>query len=237
MDSGRRHLWLMLAATFATGVVDAVGFLGLDRVFTANMTGNVVILGMALTGADDFPVLGPALALAGFMGGAVVGGRALRGPPHYWGVRLTGLFLTAGLLIVACGVVLVLVEESPSSPTTVGLTTVLGMAMGLQASAARHLGVKDVTTVVVTSTITGLSADSRLAGGAGTGWARRLLAVALILAGAAVGAVMLTWHLAAGPFLAGAVVVLVALLGSLGMHRGKVTAGPLPLTPAREQRT
>jgi hypothetical protein len=38
----------MLALTFTTGIVDAVGYLGLDRVFTANMTGNVVILGMAL---------------------------------------------------------------------------------------------------------------------------------------------------------------------------------------------
>ena len=228
MGADRRHLWLMLAATFATGVVDAVGFLGLDRVFTGNMTGNVVILGMALTGADDFPVLGPALALVGFMGGAVVGGRALRGRPHDWGVRVTGLFVIAGLMIVACGVVLVLIDKSPTSPTTVGLTTVLGMAMGVQASAARHLGVKDVTTVVVTSTITGLSADSRLAGGAGTGWARRLLAVALILAGAAVGAVLLTWHLAAGPFLAGTVVIVVALLGFLGMHSDRANRPPVP---------
>ena len=46
------HLVLMLALTFATGIIDAVGYLGLDRVFTGNMTGNVVILGMALLGAD-----------------------------------------------------------------------------------------------------------------------------------------------------------------------------------------
>ena len=71
------------------------------------------------------------------------------------------------------------------------VTGLLAVAMGLQAAAARRLAVKDVTTVVVTSTLTGLAADSRLAGGTGDGWARRSLAVGLILVGAAVGALLL----------------------------------------------
>jgi hypothetical protein len=48
----------MIALTVVTGVVDAVGFRGLDRVFTGNMTGNIVILGMGVAGADELPVLG-----------------------------------------------------------------------------------------------------------------------------------------------------------------------------------
>ena len=71
------------------------------------------------------------------------------------------------------------------------VTGLLAVAMGLQAATARRLAVKDVTTVVVTSTLTGLAADSRLAGGTGDGWARRSLAVGLILVGAAVGALLL----------------------------------------------
>ncbi len=67
---------LMLALTFSTGIVDAVGYLGLDRVFTGNMTGNVVILGMALVGGDDLPVVGPVIALVAFFVGAMIGGRA-----------------------------------------------------------------------------------------------------------------------------------------------------------------
>ena len=47
-EQARLHLILMLVLTFSTGVIDAVGYLGLDRVFTGNMTGNVVILGVAL---------------------------------------------------------------------------------------------------------------------------------------------------------------------------------------------
>ena len=55
----RMHLALMLVLTFTTGINDAVGYLGLDKVFTGNMTGNVVILGMALTGADGLPIILP----------------------------------------------------------------------------------------------------------------------------------------------------------------------------------
>ena len=68
IPADRMHLWLMLVLTFTTGINDAVGYLGLDKVFTGNMTGNVVILGMALVGDTGLPVLGPALALVGFPG-------------------------------------------------------------------------------------------------------------------------------------------------------------------------
>lgn len=69
-DRTRLALVAMLILTFVTGVVDAVGFLGLDRVFTGNMTGNIVILGMGVAGADELPVFGPAVALVGFTAGA-----------------------------------------------------------------------------------------------------------------------------------------------------------------------
>ena len=70
--------------TFTTGIKDAVGYLGLDKVFTGNMTGNVVVLGMGLVRGTDLPVLGPALALLGFMAGAAAGGRALREESRAW---------------------------------------------------------------------------------------------------------------------------------------------------------
>jgi hypothetical protein len=46
LPTSRLHLLQMLALTSSTGiVVDAVGYLGLDQVFTGNMTGNVVVPG------------------------------------------------------------------------------------------------------------------------------------------------------------------------------------------------
>nr|WP_308655499.1 YoaK family protein [Zafaria cholistanensis] len=211
-DLPRLHLQLMLALTFSTGIIDAVGYLGLDRVFTANMTGNVVILGMGLAGADDLPVLGPVLALVAFMAGAVAGGRALRGRTGEWTRATTWLLAAVGAVVLALGLGL-MVWHDPPEPALLSVTTLLGAVMGLQAAAARALGVKDVTTVVVTSTITGLSMDSRLAGGRGDLWGRRVLAVVLILAGAGVGAVLLNVHLGAGLVAAAAVCLVCAGIG------------------------
>ena len=63
----REYTVALLVLTAATGAVDGVSYLALDRVFTGNMTGNVVILGMALVGGDGLPVLGPLLAWALFV--------------------------------------------------------------------------------------------------------------------------------------------------------------------------
>src|SRR6187402_841399 len=92
------HLGLMLSLTFSTGVIDAVGYLGLDKVFTGNMTGNVVILGMALAGAPGLPIVGPVIALLAFMVGAAISGRTLRARPAGWSERNTALFGLVGVI-------------------------------------------------------------------------------------------------------------------------------------------
>ncbi|MDJ0335836.1 YoaK family protein [Salinibacterium sp. G-O1] len=210
------HLALMLALTFSTGVIDAVGYLGLDRVFTGNMTGNVVILGMALTGANDLPIVGPIIALVLFMTGAAVSGRTLRHESAGWHNRSTALFSVVGLVLVAAAVPM-LIDSDPAEPIKLSVTGALGLAMGLQAGAARHIGVKDVTTVVVTSTIVGLAYDSVFAGRSkGHPWPRRVLAIALIGVGAAVGALLLQVSISAGILVAAGITLLVALVGHLG---------------------
>jgi len=215
------HLWLMLVLTFTTGINDAVGYLGLDKVFTGNMTGNVVVLGMAMVGGNDLPVLGPALALVGFMVGAAVGGRALRGSAAAWSTVCTALFGVVAFLMLALGVVLLIDGDHPEKPLEVTITTIAAVAMGMQAAAARHIAVKDVTTVVVTSTLTGLAADSWLGSGKGGGSGRRLAAVALILLGALVGALLLKAHLGLSLLLAG---VLIAGATAVGEWHRRATA-------------
>ena len=76
-DAGRRVQPLLLALsllTLVTGLVDAACYLGLGRVFTANMTGNVVLLAFGAAGAEGLPVLGPTVSLAVFLAGAAAGG-------------------------------------------------------------------------------------------------------------------------------------------------------------------
>jgi len=212
------HLGLMLALTFSTGVIDAVGYLGLDRVFTGNMTGNVVILGMAIAGADDLPIVGPVIALVLFMLGALVAGRTLRPVAAGWSGRSTVLFALVGVVILAAAVPL-LVLENPAEPVKLAVTGALGLAMGMQAGAARHIGVKDVTTVVVTSTLVGLAFDSKFAQGTGQPWKRRAGAVLLIGLGAFTGALLLNVHIGVGMAVAAVITLVCALLGHIGRPR------------------
>ena len=87
------------------------------------------------------------------------------------------------------------------SPVRYGLIVLLALAMGLQNAAARLLAIPDLTTTVLTSTLTGLAADSTLAGGNNPRAGRRLLATGAMLLGAAVGALLVLrfgvvpcWH-------------------------------------------
>ncbi|ASO21232.1 uncharacterized membrane protein YoaK (UPF0700 family) [Actinoalloteichus hoggarensis] len=232
-DRARTHLMLMLALTFSTGVIDAVGYLGLDRVFTGNMTGNVVLLGMGVVdgvagdggvaGGAPLPVLRPALALIGYLVGAVIAGRVLRRAAPGWTTHTTALLgVVAGVLLLLGGALL-LTGDHPADPLGAVITTGTAVVMGMQAAAARRLAVKDVTTVVVTSTLTGLAADSRLAGGDGRLWARRIGAVSLILLGALVGAALLLWHIAAALLLS---VLITAVVAVVGHRTREVAAAP-----------
>jgi uncharacterized membrane protein YoaK (UPF0700 family) len=68
---------------------------------------------------------------------------------------------------------------------------VLGLAMGLQNATARKLAVPDLTTTVLTLTIVGIPADSRIAGGSGSKAGRRLIAVVAMLVGAFIGSLLI----------------------------------------------
>ena len=87
----------------------------------------------------------------------------------------------------------------------------LALAMGVRNATVRRLAVPDLTTTVLTMTLTGLAADSRLAGGSGQGSGRRIAAVLAMLSGALTGALLLKTSLVA-PLLAAAALAVVAAL-------------------------
>ncbi|HUY23456.1 MAG TPA: YoaK family protein [Acidimicrobiales bacterium] len=182
---------LLLAMTLVTGLVDAFSYLVLGHVFVANMTGNVVFLAFALVGAPGFSIGASLAALASFGVGAGVGGRVASTRPDDRGQLLrTGTTIQA--VFVASSVAL----AGLSGPALAGswryaLIAVLGASMGIQNATARTLAVPDLTTTVLTLTITGIAADSSVAGGRGATAGRRLLAVAAMFAGALVGAVLI----------------------------------------------
>ena len=64
-------------------------------------------------------------------------------------------------------------------------------AMGLRNAIVRKLGVPDLTTTVLTLTVTGLAADSSLAGGSGARSGRRALSIIAMFGGALAGTLLL----------------------------------------------
>src|SRR5215208_4950985 len=70
---------MLIMLSLAAGCVDAVGYLGLGQIFVANMSGNTVLLGLALGQAEARAALRAVVALVGFIVGVAVGA-AILGP-------------------------------------------------------------------------------------------------------------------------------------------------------------
>jgi uncharacterized membrane protein YoaK (UPF0700 family) len=215
--------------TLVTGLVDAACYLGLGRVFTANMTGNVVLLAFGAAGTQGLPVLGPTVSLLVFLVGAAGGGRLatrLVGPANspvspsarrrWLGITLLielGLVITAGMAAIGLPV-------DGGGGRRYLVIALLAAALGLQNATVRRLAVPDLTTTVLTLTLTGLAADFRLAGGSPR-VGRRLAAVGLMAAGALGGALLLRVDVAL-PMLAAAAVIALAA-GALRFGRSQQT--------------
>ena len=200
---------VLISMTLVTGLVDAFSYLVLGHVFVANMTGNVVFLGFALAGAPGFSVTASLAAVAAFALGALLGGKLgsrhsdHRGRLHSSAAAIQALFLAASVILA------VMSSSPPAAGYRYGLIAVLGISMGIQNAAARKLAIPDLTTTVLTLTITGIAADSKLAGGSGSQAGRRLLAVVTMLAGALLGAALIR-HAQAYEALIIALVVIIA---------------------------
>ena len=180
----------LFGLTFVTGVIDAVSFLGLGHVFTANMTGNVVLLGFALGGTADLSVGRSLTALCAFATGSVVGGRLTNGRQRTSARQLLfAMHAEVLFLCLAAGVALMVKPET--SFARLYLVIVLtATAMGLRNAVVRKLAVPDLTTTVLTLTVTGLAADSRLAGGAAPRSGRRMVSILTMCGGALVGTML-----------------------------------------------
>jgi len=179
---------LMLVLTVLTGVVDAVSILSLGRVFVANMTGNVVFVGFALAGASGFSLSASLSALGGFLVGAAVGGIAVERRGQHRG-RLVVIVSGAELgLVLAALLATAIVGPHLDTAARDGIAALLALAMGVQNAAVRQLKVFDLTTTVLTMTLTGIAAEFRQRDRFAI--VRRVVAVGAMLAGATSGAVL-----------------------------------------------
>jgi len=203
----------LLILTVVTGLVDAVSILDLGRVFVANMTGNVVFVGFALAGAPGFSLAASLSALGGFLVGAAAAGRLVDR------LKDRPALIRAGLLaeLALAGIALAISAAEGRNLAEMARDVIaadLAVSMGVQNAVVRELKVPDLTTTVLTMTLTGIAAEIRTAGSSVA--IRRILAVLCMLGGAALGAVLVihaepAWALAAATGLMAVALLLLAV--------------------------
>jgi len=218
--------YVFLGMTAVTGLVDAVSFLSLGRVFTANMTGNIVFLGFATAGVPGLSMTLSVAALVWFLIGAVLGGRIMArasGDSHF---RFAAqAFLLEILLLTAASLCAIGYQRNVTEPSVrlLALIALTALAMGTRNAAVRKLAIPDLTTTVLTLTLTGIAADSSLAKGNNVRFARRIGAVLAMFSGAALGAVVIGYSTAAALGLAAAI----SALCSAALYRSLRTSDEL----------
>ncbi len=184
---------LLVCLTFASGAVDAISFLGLGRVFTAMMSGNLVLLGLAVGSGAGAEAVRSAVSLVMFAVGVFAASRLVRdsATPRIWPVGVTLALVCeavaqAGLLAGWVGA-----SGHPDRAFEALLVGVSAVAMGLQTGAVARLRVSGITTTYVTGTLTGLFGALALGEGTRQELTRRGVVLVALLAGAVCGVVLL----------------------------------------------
>ena len=222
---------MLFGLASVTGIVDAVCYLAMGHVFTANMTGNIVLLGFAVAGVESLSVGRSVMALGAFLLGAVLGvrlARSMNPVMHRWPAVAFGS--EGALLFIAATVAGSVVEGAATRSTAVYLVIVLtGLAMGMRNATIRRLGEREVNTTVLTMTLIGIASESIFAGGSNQGVLRRVGFVMSVLAGAAAGALLLRYSAALALGVAGATSTVCAAAAYLERQSpSRIAEGPRP---------
>jgi uncharacterized membrane protein YoaK (UPF0700 family) len=202
---------LLVCLTFGSGAVDAVSFLGLGRVFTAMMSGNIVLLGLAVGSAAGSEAVRSAVSLLAYACGVFAATRLVRGEAER-SLWPTGLTVSLAIAALAQSGLLAGWLRSAGRPGPTLEAVLVGLsalAMGLQSGAVARLRVSGVTTTYVTGTLTGLMGALALASGERRDLVRRAAVLAALLAGAACSALLLKGARDAAPALQLGVTLLV----------------------------
>ncbi|MFI0353587.1 YoaK family protein [Actinomadura sp. 9N407] len=216
---GRRTRTLLLVAlTFGAGVIDIIGFLGMHQVFTANMTGNIVLFGLAAGEANGADLARCGVATLAFALGLLLGFRmAGRGDPsRLWPPGVTRALAADLVLQVLFLVGWAATGARPEAATLLVLIALSSAAMGVQTAAARTLAADGITTTFVTGTLTSMMGSLSIGSSASAGV--RTAVIGGLTAGAAAGGVLM----GPAPVLAaaiGPVIVVIVIAVAFTLHR------------------
>lgn len=222
---------LLLALTLVAGAVDAVSYLGLGRVFTANMTGNLVLLGLAVGQGQIPEALRSVVALLGFAAGAMLGGWVVGAGQggEVWPSRVTLVLAVELALLAVFQVAWVFAGANVPDGELEVLIAISAAAMGVQSAAGRRLAVAGVSTTYVTGTLTTLMAELVAMARRQPGAARWVGVLVALTVGAVVGAILMELARPIAPLLPVLVLggVVVVARAAFPPHRGRNGRGAL----------
>lgn len=198
---------VLVTLTVVTGMVDAFSYLVLDHVFVANMTGNVLFVAFALAGAPEFSLLSSVVSLLAFVVGATAAGRLSRRVRPHRGRQLFALCTAETVLLLAAYGCALLVGLPSTGFWRYVLIVLTALAMGVQGGLVHRLGVPDLSTLVMTTTIIGMATDSLPGAGRDGRVGPRLVSVLSLAVGALVGGLTARYVQPALPLLVGGLIL------------------------------
>jgi uncharacterized membrane protein YoaK (UPF0700 family) len=189
--SERLRNFLLFGLTFAAGCVDAISYLALGRVFTANMTGNIILLGLAVAQSLGPQTERSVVALLAFAAGVGIAANIARPSEReeVWPARITLALAVETVLLTGFAAAWWTYERHPFTEGVLVLVALAGLAMGMQSATARQLAVRGIWTTFVTGTLTTLVSDIVTLAGPPGGWSLNSGVLVALLLGAVVGGV------------------------------------------------
>jgi uncharacterized membrane protein YoaK (UPF0700 family) len=154
---GREALFDLMMLSVVAGSADAAGFLGLGHVFTSNMTGNLVLLGIAIGEHQWSQALKTLIVILTFAFGVMLGSRLVSNLPDLaWKKVLVRILTFEAGLIFAFAVLWANDALRDLPPHFYSLILFLTVAMGLQSAAMSRLMIAGVSNTAITGTLTSL---------------------------------------------------------------------------------
>ena len=194
---GLADLGLGLMA-IAAGGSDALAYLTLGHVFTSAMTGNTVLLCIAVGQGQFVAAMQSFTAFLAFVAGAALAAAFSRRPVpnEHVPAHLSPLFLLE-IALLAAFVAVWFATGRTSETARYGLIVLSAIAMGTQGVIARHINVPQVNTIVFTTTIISVVASctrALLAASAVPFDTKRQIGILLVYAAGAVLMAVLIAH-------------------------------------------
>jgi uncharacterized membrane protein YoaK (UPF0700 family) len=196
----------VLALNVATGIVEAVSFAHFGGLFSAFVTGTIVLAGLHLGTGGLSTLLPYGVAFVAFVGGAFLGGSVIRGKKPRATIYARALLVEALALALAAVAAFIPAQLNPAAAQLIPLA-LLALGMAVQFSATRYLDIPFLAFAAATGQVHGIANDLLARRGVPKLLSRRLLALVTLLVGALIGALVALWSVPAAIAIATLIVI------------------------------